>query len=116
MARSWARGMGGRSAVAACAAIAVLATMVAPVGAAHAQGDNGGVKSAFKWGASQFADPSDKVTAAANNAERQICDGSPHSLSCTFAIIFSIGIAIIFAALAVLGAYGLVRVLASLIP
>ena len=110
------RGMDGRSAAALYVTIAVLAVAMAPAGVAHAQGDDGGIKGGVKWGASQVADPSDKAIATANNAESQICGGSPHSLSCTFATIFSIGITIIFAALAVSGTYGLVRFVATLIP
>ena len=108
--------MGSRSVVALCATIAVLAVTMAPAGAAYAQGSDGKINGGLKWGASQVADPSDKTIAAANNAKSQICDSSPRSLSCTIAIILGIGITIIFAALAVLGAYGLVRFLATLIP
>lgn len=89
--------MGSRSAVAACAAIAVLAAMVAPVGAAHAQGDGAGFKDGLKFGVSQAVDPSGKANDEFDRAESQICDHDPHSPGCTTVTVTANGVKVILA-------------------
>ena len=89
--------MGGRNAMAAWMALAVLATMVAPVGAAHAQGNDGGIKDGLKFSVSQVVDPSGEVNEAFDRAERQICDHDPHSPSCTTVTVTANGVKVIFA-------------------
>ena len=73
--------MNGRSA-AACVAIIALAAMMVPVGTAHAQGNDGGIKGGFKFGVSQAVDPSGEVNEAFDRAESQICAYNSHSPSC----------------------------------
>lgn len=75
----------------------LIATLVAAgasgaIGAAHAQGDDGGFKGGFKQGVSQAVDPSNEVNEAFDNAKDQICGNDPHSLACTVAVILGIGV------------------------
>jgi len=117
--------------MALCAAIAVLAPIVAPVGVAYAQGDDVGNKSDFEYvvacadecamrhaategnksdhklGASPAVDPSANANEAFNGAESQICGHSPNSPSCTTVTIVGNGVHVIFV---VLGASALVPV------
>ena len=91
------RDMDGRNAMALCAAIAVLAPIVAPVGVAHAQGNDRGVMDGPRQAITTVADPSDEVNEAFDRAESQICGYDQHSLACQVTVILAIGVPAIFA-------------------
>ena len=116
--------------------IVLLAAIAAPVGTAHAQGDDGGNKSDFKyvvacadecamrhaategnkgdqkWGTPQAVDPSANTNEALDGVESQICVYSPNSPICTTVTIVGNGVHVIFV---VLGASALVSVVYRLV-
>ena len=83
--------------MAAWMAIAVLATMVAPVGAAHAQGDDRGIRDGPKQVLTTAFDPLDEVNEEFDRAESQICGYDRHSLACQVTVILAIGVPAVFA-------------------
>ena len=70
---------------------------MAPVGTAHAQGNDGGIKDGFKFGVSQAVDPSGKVNEAFDDAEAQICGNDQQSLACQITVILGIGVPMLLA-------------------
>ena len=108
--------MGKRTVMTACMAIAVLAAIVAPVGAAHAQGDDGGIKGGVKFGISQAVDPSDKITEALDRAESQACDLDPHSPACPIVTVTANGVNVILTVAAVTAVISLVLILVRHLP